>query len=90
MERVNKELIPQFTFVKEDVLTTDELIQHRMNELQKAMIYGNTYKGKVSIVFETIDGPKCVETTIWHAGEKNIMLKGGVIIPIRCIKEIIF
>jgi hypothetical protein len=31
-----------------------------------------------------------VETTIWHAGEKNIMLKGGVIIPIRCIKEIIF
>ena len=45
---------------------------------------------KIKIVFKDESGLKSVFTTIWATGEKNIVLKRGVIIPIRRIVDVIF
>lgn len=88
IELVNKEAISRFKFVMNDVLQTEEERKSRLALLEKAMILGNGYKGKVKIIFETQEGIKAVETTVWQTSQENIMLKGGVNIPIRCIREV--
>jgi uncharacterized protein (UPF0248 family) len=42
------------------------------------------------VVFEDDQGRKMIETTIWATGEKNIVLKHGMTIPIHRIVEISF
>lgn len=59
------------------------------NQLAFAERLGNGYKGKVSIEFNTVDGPKRVNTTIWSVTEKYIQLKNNVHIPIKSIIEIV-
>jgi len=88
IELVPKEAISRYKFVNNDVLQTADERKMRQALLEKAMILGNGYKGKVKIVFETQEGTKAVETTVWQAGQDNIMLKGGINIPIRCIREV--
>ncbi len=88
IELVPKESISRYKFVTTDVLPTVDERKFRQAQLEKAMILGNGYKGKVKIVFETQEGTKAVETTVWQTGPENIMLKGGVNIPIRCIREV--
>lgn len=88
IELIPKEEINRYKFVMNDVLQTDEERKIRQSQLEKAMILGNGYKGKIKIIFETQEGIKAVETTVWQTGQDNIMLKGGVNIPIRCIREV--
>ncbi|MBE2247626.1 MAG: hypothetical protein IAE67_10240 [Candidatus Competibacteraceae bacterium] len=88
VELIQKENVKLYKFVTGDVLTTAEEKKLRMAQLEKAMLLGNGYKGKVKIIFETQEGAKAVETTVWQTGQENIMLKGGVNIPIRCIREV--
>lgn len=88
IELVNKEAISRYKFVINDVLQTAEERKIRLAQLEKAMILGNGYKGKVKIIFETQEGTKAVETTVWQTDQENIMLKGSVNIPIRCIREV--
>lgn len=57
-------------------------------KMQQAMLLGNGYKGKVRILFETNDGPRAVETTVWSADEKGIALKSGVYIPLDSVIDI--
>lgn len=84
-----KEDLGSITFINSDVLQTAEERKERYSKLQRAMILGNGYKGKVRIIFETTSGSKAVETTIWQATEDNVMLKGGIRIPIKSIREVI-
>ena len=87
-EKIIKESIPKLHFKNQDVLNSEFDRELRNQNLFKAMILGNTYKKKVTIVFETADGPKMVETTVWASTERDILLKNGINIPIRSILEI--
>jgi len=90
MITVEKEEIVDFNFPKEDVLDSEPKRKERDSRIKKAMMLGNSYKGKVKIIFEDIEGLKKVETTIWGVTEKNILLKTTIIVPIRSIHEIKF
>ena len=87
---VEKEIIPQLDIKKEEVLPDERLRQERNQLLHKAMVLGNNYKNKVKIVFQTLSGPRAVETTIWATTDKNVILKGGIFIPVCCILQVIF
>ena len=85
---ISKEEVAGFSFVSSDVLQEPALKKARETALLQAMVLGNGYKGKVRITFETTQGTKAVETTVWHATEKNVALKGGTIIPVHAIHEV--
>jgi hypothetical protein len=53
------------------------------------MILGNIHRVKMKITFEDAECTKQVRTTIWAVGDKNIVLKKGVTIPIERIIDII-
>ncbi|HRP88717.1 MAG TPA: hypothetical protein PKX92_01625 [Edaphocola sp.] len=63
--------------------------EDRSKELKKDLEYavrlGNQFKGKTIITFQTSEGPKTVVTTVWSLTEKNIELKGGIILPLTSI-----
>lgn len=71
-----------------DVLQTDTERKYRGRMLYMAMILGNGYKSKVKITFESIDGPRMVETTVWATTEATVMLKGGVSLPVATIYSV--
>lgn len=59
-------------------------------ELEYAVRLGNEYKGKTHITFETTQGPKAVETTVWSLSDDYLQLKGGMLIPLQSIIHIHF
>jgi hypothetical protein len=85
---VQKEDIRGVKFADHEVLSNPDDIKLRKADLERAMILGNGYKAKSKIVFETTDGLKQVETHIWATTEKFVTLKGGILIPIRCIHSV--
>ncbi|GIV33352.1 MAG: hypothetical protein KatS3mg031_0887 [Chitinophagales bacterium] len=87
---IQKELIPFLHFPKEDVLPSAEQRKLRQQNLEKATALGNLNHTKVCIIFRDIHGPKQVETTIWATTEESIVLKKGVVIPIRSIIDVHF
>lgn len=86
---VEKEKIPDYHFVHHEVLNSQYEISLRKILLEEAMILGNGEKYKVKIIFETTDGLKMVETTVWETSDFHVELKGGVDIPINCIREVL-
>lgn len=88
-QTIAKEQVPgMISLSPEDVLHTDADRKHRNRMLYLAMILGNGYKSKVKIMFESIDGPRLVETTVWATTERNVMLKGGITIPVSSIYQV--
>lgn len=87
---VSKEEIPAHEFVSFDVLDDEPTRKQRRTDLEKAMLLGNSAHAKINIVFLTTEGLLSVQTTVWAATDEAIMLKGGVSIPVHCIKEIRF
>ncbi len=83
-----KEDIGKLTFPTEDVLLNDkEQQKERLDWITKAMCLGKE-KIKVKILFQDTVGKKIVETTIWGVSEKYILLKGAIILPIKCTLKI--
>lgn len=94
MERVRlnlieKETIPHLQFKHHEVLEDRNAQKCREQDLYRAMLLGNGYKGKVKIIFESLTGLNMVDTTIWATTDKNVVLKGGMLIPISAIIEVI-
>ncbi len=87
---IEKEDIKEFTFPQGDVLVTEEQKTERQARIKRGMRLGNSFKRKVKIIFEDIEGLKKVETTIWGFTDKNVILKKTTMIPIRCIHEVKF
>lgn len=87
IQEIPKEQVPNCTYEKLSTIAQEANLRQK---LHKAMILGNTHRGKVSIVFCDDEGLKKVNTTIWAKGEQFITLKGGVWIPISKIVDIIF
>ena len=83
---VTKEEIPNLSFTK----TTSNFPQEKdiQRKIADAMLLGNSYHTKVSIVFFDDEGLKKVNTTIWANGNKYICLKGGAWLPVSNIVEI--
>ena len=85
---VQKEEVNQLHFPNEDVLLNAEAIEVRRVALERAVVLGNTYKGKTKIVFEDSEGVKQIETHIWGLTDKRVILKQGIVIPINRIHEV--
>lgn len=83
---IEKESIPGLRFVKQSSVNDLDLD----SILTSARRLGNEFKGKVSIVFQTADGLKQTETTIWNFTPEYIQLKGAVNIPLESIVSINF
>ena len=82
-EIVNLHLLPA-NVVKNEV-QKNEIIQ----QLHKGAVLGNTEKVKCKIFFHAKEGDSYVETTIWAVTDKYICLKGGILLLIASIIEVI-
>ena len=89
LNRIEKENIQNLQFRNQEVLKDRNEQMHRQQELYRAMLLGNAHKGKVKIIFESLTGRNVVDTTIWATTDKNVVLKGGMLIPICCIVDVI-
>ncbi|MEW5675746.1 hypothetical protein ABGT15_05495 [Flavobacterium enshiense] len=85
-ETIDKELISTLIFPEEDVLDDDkDAILQRKNDLNRALALGNLEHLKIKIYFEDDQSKKMVDTTIWGVTDERIILKQGVVIPIKRI-----
>ncbi len=85
---IEKEFIPFLTFESEDVISEESQKIQRTILLHTAMLLGNCFKDKVTIVFKTQEGINEVKTTVWAATEESIVLKGGAMIPVKSIVDV--
>ncbi|MCT4560279.1 MAG: hypothetical protein N4A41_02790 [Crocinitomicaceae bacterium] len=82
---VEKEEIANMTFNKPaDIYPQADLTR----KISDAMLLGNSYHTKVSIVFFDDEGLKRVNTTIWASGNKYLCLKGGLWLPVDHVVDI--
>jgi hypothetical protein len=87
---IEKEGLSDLHFAPEEVLTTTTEKRRREADLYRAMILGNEYHHKVKIVFmDERHNQMQVETTVWHASDKYVLLKGARTIPVECICEVV-
>lgn len=63
---IEKEDVDKFRIIPAEV---DKTITFS-NKLQGAVRLGNEFKSKTTIVFNTEDGPKRIETTVWSLTDK--------------------
>ena len=89
---VEKESIPSFHFqYVNDVLSNSEERVKRYLSLQKGLILGNAYHGKVTLTLVTADVQMLtVTTTLWSVSDSHVTLKGGVNVPINSIYSVEF
>jgi len=87
-EKIVKEEIPHLHCGCNEVLTESEKIKKRVAELQKAATHGQSFYSKTKIVFQTEEGIKEVTTTVFAVTRQYVVLKGGISIPICCIKDV--
>ena len=90
-ELIEKELIPNLKFQKEDVLPEVEDQKRRLYDIHRATLLGNAYLGKVDIFFLSADcEQKRVNTTVWDYDKQYVILKSGSSMPIRAINGVEF
>ena len=83
-----------------DLITKEEISNYKIinapedhstelkEKLESALRLGNEFKSKASIVFNTTEGVKNVETTVWNVTPDYLELKGGVLISTHSLLEI--
>jgi curved DNA-binding protein CbpA len=85
-ELITKESIELSEIIPAVQNHTEEL----RNKLNSAQRLGNEFKAKADITFNTKQGPKTVNTTVWSVTEKYLQLKSGVHIPLSSLIDIDF
>ncbi|WP_181182455.1 hypothetical protein [Sphingobacterium lumbrici] len=83
---IEKEEIGKYKIIPAEINRVEELNQ----KLSNAQRLGNEFKSKVSIIFQTEDGPKRVDTTVWSLTDNYIQLKSGVLIPLNALISVEF
>jgi len=83
-ELINKEDIINYSFAKAEV----DQSEHYFQVLKYFERLGNEFKGKCVITFNTTEGAKMVNTTVWSVTDKFCQLKGGISIPLSSILEV--
>jgi len=86
---IAKEQIPFCFLSKEDVLENDHQRKRRKDQLQKAAHHNRLFHTRAKIIFDTIDETKEVNANIWEVTDNHVMLKGGINIPVNCVREVI-
>lgn len=81
-----KEEIGQYHIVH----ASEDQSEHWKQELSYAVRLGNEFKGKTTITFETSEGSRTVQTTVWSLTDNYIVLKGGITVPLYSITEVHF
>ncbi len=87
---VKKEDVSGFKFVSVNGSEDAVFKAQRRSDLERAIRLGNADHQKVKIIFETTEGAKFTDTTVWNLTENYIILKGNIDIPIRSIHRIEF
>ena len=65
--------------------------KERQEKLQKALVLGNIYKTHVQLMMVNSSHQHIKTTaTVWAVTEKYVTLKGGVVIPVGSIMDIVF
>ena len=81
--------ITKYHFVQDEVLDTMDERRCRYTDLTKAMNLAKIQKKQATVVFETKEGIKSVESIIAFINENMIWLKDGATIPVICIREVL-
>jgi len=87
---IAKEHVASLRFPAEEIFSNKEEKAELVNKLKRATSLGNIEHNKCRITFKDDKEVKQVETTIWATGEKNIVLKHGMTIPIHRIMDVNF
>lgn len=83
---IEKEDIVNHKILAAEINRSEEL----RSKLGDAQRLGNEFKSKATIVFNSIDGPLRVETTVWSVTDKYVQIKNGVLIPLAAIIQVEF
>lgn len=67
------------------IAAEDSKVEELCRKLNDAQRLGNEFKSKVTIIFNTEDGPMRIETTVWSLTDRYIQIKSGVLIPLSAI-----
>jgi hypothetical protein len=87
---IDKEAVGGLNFPDVEILSDKEAIKQRNADLQRSLSLGNLEHSKIKIYFEDDASPKVVETTVWGLTDKRIILKQGIVIPIKRITKVKF
>jgi len=85
-ELIQKESIEGSKIIPADQNHTEEL----RDKLNSAQRLGNEFKSKADITFNTTEGPRTVNTTVWSVTENYVQLKNGIHIPLGSLIDIDF
>jgi hypothetical protein len=83
-ELINKEDLVNYKITK----AFEDQRSMLRQKLNNALRLGNEFKSKCNIVFQTSDGPKRIETTVWTLTEDYLQIKSGVVIPLTSLIDI--
>lgn len=83
-ELIEKEEVKNYKFL-EAPLEEVHVIQEKLRGAERL---GNEFKAKSFITFQTDQGPKKIETTVWSVTEKYLQIKNGVLIPLYSLIDI--
>lgn len=81
---IEKEAIGNYKIKAAETNKSEEL----RSKLADAQRLGNEFKSKTAIVFNTEDGAKRIETTVWSLTDRYIQIKNGILIPLSSIIEV--
>jgi len=84
VELIEKEEVINFKFLE----APKEDVHVQKDKLLNAVRLGNEFKSKAYITFQTDQGPKKIETTVWSVTEKYLQIKNGVSIPLKSLIDI--
>ena len=83
-----KEQIPFELLNKVEVLEHLEDQKKRKDQLLKAAHHNRLFYTKAKIIFDTATDTKQVRANIWEVTDNYVLLKGGINIPVCCIREV--
>lgn len=83
-ELIEKEEVLNYKFLDAPI---DE-VHVQKEKLLGAVRLGNEFKSKAYITFQTDQGPKKIETTVWTVTEKYLQIKNGILIPLKSLIDI--
>ncbi|MEM9340130.1 MAG: hypothetical protein AAGA66_15455 [Bacteroidota bacterium] len=89
INRIDKSTLRNMPFKTREILVDKDDIQRRLDDLNRAMLLGNLFKETVRLQFQNSRSePMETEATVWSVTEKNVILKGGLTIPIHSISKV--
>ncbi|MBV6405882.1 MAG: hypothetical protein IT228_05015 [Flavobacteriales bacterium] len=87
-QTIAKEELGRLRFPQEAVSLNETHRTELSRKLARAVRLGNGEHGKCRILFRDAEGLKVVETTIWSADDRSIVLKSGATIPLARVIDI--